>query len=322
MSDPNLLHGISPMDETGAKPRIDVDVLCVGLTCFDITMMVERHPEPDEKCFIEEMVTCGGGPAANAAVTVARLGGTAAFAGYLGNDVYGCLHMGELHEAGVNTRLVVRGSHPTPLSVILAKPDGLRTVVTHKSGTPLLSPCQVDFSTCRPKVILFDGHEPLVSTPLARSAAQRGILTVLDAGSVYRGTMELASVVHCLAASEKFARDCTGERDAQRAVDRLAERAPLAIVTLGERGLVWKGPLGGGRMPAPTVNAIDTTGAGDTFHGALALGLARGNELEDILQRACAAAALCCTKAGARIGIPFDREVTAFLEAGRARGDR
>lgn len=69
--------------------QVPADVMCVGQAVYDLTMMVDNHPGPDEKCFASRMYSCGGGPAANAAVTVARLGGTAAFGGYVGCDLYG-----------------------------------------------------------------------------------------------------------------------------------------------------------------------------------------------------------------------------------------
>ena len=116
-----------------------IDVLCVGHAAYDLTFAVPHHPAPDEKAFATSLTSCGGGPAANAAVTVAKLGGCSAFAGYLGQDIYGDLHLAELQEAGVDTTLVVRGTSPTPLSVIWAKPDGQRSLVNYRGETRPLS---------------------------------------------------------------------------------------------------------------------------------------------------------------------------------------
>ena len=291
----------------------EVDVLCVGHAAFDLVMSVDHHPGPDEKCHATSLLASGGGPAANAAVTVARLGGKSAFAGYLGDDFYGREHLSELMAEGVNTDLVVRGRHPTPVSLILAKPGGERTVVNHKAGTPLLGSKEIDFSRCRPKVILFDGHEPLLSPPLAKAAKDAGIRTVLDAGSVHRGTLDLMHCVDYLITSERFAHDFSGTNDVSQALSTLSGHAPFVVITRGAKGLVWSTRRGSGAMPAFPAKAVDTTGAGDTFHGAFALCTARGNDFDEALRYASAAAALNCTKLGARPGIPAGEQVDAYL---------
>ena len=85
--------------------------------------------------FADNLVGCGGGPAANAAIAVSRLGYKAAFAGYLGQDLYGEMHHQELMDHHVNTQLVVRDSSPTPLSTVLVKPDGKRALINYKGST-------------------------------------------------------------------------------------------------------------------------------------------------------------------------------------------
>lgn len=295
------------------KTEIAVDVLCVGHASFDVTLQVAHHPGSDEKCFAENRIECGGGPAANAAVTVARLGGQSAFAGYLGNDLYGQIHFRELRNEGVNTELLLRGENPTPLSVILVKPNGDRTVINHKKQTPPLTESSIDFSACRPKAILFDGHEPLISLPLLKYAKKAGIPTILDAGSVHRGTTELAPLVDCLIASAKFAIDFSGKTKPVTALQALNTLAPIVIITLGKDGLIWSNRKEEGILPAFPIEAIDTTGAGDAFHGAFALGIAFGKEFADNLKFSSAVAALTCTKAGARTALPRLAEVEYFL---------
>lgn len=291
-----------------------VDVLCVGQATYDLFFSVDRHPDPDEKSVASALVGCGGGPAANAAVTVARLGLSSAFAGYLGLDLFGNRHFQELQEEGVLTALVIRNHRPTPISVVLVKPDGSRALVNYRGETGYLEADRLDFSSINPKVILFDGHQPLLSKSLVELARKRKIPTILDAGSLHRGTVELAGMVDYLVSSEAFARDFTGASDAEKSVDRLHDLAPHAVITLGDRGLVWKTGEGRGRLPSFPIKAVDTTGAGDSFHGAFAARLAQRHNWPDILQYASAVAALCCTKMGARPGVPFKEEVDIFLQ--------
>lgn len=291
----------------------DCDVLCVGHASYDLVFSVPRHPAADEKIFADAFIGCGGGPAANAAVAAARLGFSAAFAGYLGADLYGETHLSELAREGVDTRWVVRGSNPTPLSAVLVKPDGARALVNHKGATAPLPEDAIDFSGVRPKVVLFDGHEPLLSVPLAARARAWGIPMVLDAGSLHQGTQDLAGRVDYLVASEKFAAQWLGRTDVEAALAGLAGLAPVAVITLGERGLVWRRGGESGAMPAFAVEAIDTTGAGDAFHGAFAAALAAGMAWLDLLRYASAAGSLCCERAGARPGLPNAEEMRGFL---------
>ena len=292
---------------------IEVDVLCVGIACHDLIFSVERHPAPDEKVFAGGFHDCGGGPAANAAVAAARLGAACMYAGYLGNDLFGRKHLEELTQDGVRTDLVVTGDAPTPLSAILVKPDGRRTVVNFKGATGQLAADAVDFDRCRPRVVLFDGHQLQISKSMLDRAMANRIPTVLDAGSVHEGTRYLAGLVDYLVASDKFARQFSGQPDAALAARHMQRPGSAVIVTLGDAGLVWRTDAGAGSLPAHAIDAVDTTGAGDAFHGAFAAGLAAGLGWADLLRYASAAAALCCRKYGARPGMPRAEEVKAFL---------
>lgn len=294
--------------------KTNVDVLCVGHASYDLVFAVDHHPDADEKTFAEAFISCGGGPAANAAVTVSRLGLKSAFAGYLGNDFFGQRHLEEFSQAAVNTDLIVRSDSPTPLSAILVKPDGRRTVVNYKGATPSLPADNIDLSRWHPQVILFDGHELEVSLALMKSIKGRGILTVLDAGSVHRGSLKLLEQVDYTVASQKFARECTGIEEPLQAALKLGQYSSAVVITLGEAGLVWKNEDGSGRLPAFSIDAVDTTGAGDAFHGAFAAGLAYGKPWKDLLTYASAVGALCCTKYGGRPAIPTAKRLSRFLK--------
>ncbi|CAI8734125.1 carbohydrate kinase family protein [Methylococcus capsulatus] len=290
-----------------------LDVLCIGHASFDLVFSVPHHPAADEKIVADALLACGGGPAANAAVTVARLGRKAGFAGYLGMDLYGERHLEELRAAGIDTRAVVRGSSPTPLSVVLVKPDGRRALVNHKGDTRPLPPQAFVPPATPARCILFDGHEPDLSEPALAWARTHDAATVLDAGSLHGGSEWLMFRVGHLVASEKFAAQWLGRNDPERALAALAEHSPCVVITLGEHGLIWRRGAESGRLPAFPVEAVDTTGAGDVFHGAYAAGLAAGMDWPEMLRYASAAGALCCTRLGARPGIPSGAEVERLL---------
>ncbi len=277
-------------------------------------LAVPHHPLPDEKCVAESLTSCGGGPAANAAVSVARLGGRAAFAGYLGNNFFGNQHFNELQSAEVITDLIVRGNHPTPLSIVLVKSNGDRTVINYRPSNQYLKKGEIDFSHVHPKVILFDGHEPDLSIPLAKQARIQKIPTILDAGSVHHGTKKLIDIVDYTICSEKFAADFTNNTNMEKALDTLHRHCQNVVITLGGKGLLWKREKDCGHFPAMKIKAVDTTGAGDTFHGAFSYCVAIGKSWEETLLFSSAAAALCCTKMGARKGIPDKYELEQLLK--------
>ena len=295
------------------------DLLCVGFACYDLTFSVDHHLGPDEKGRATGLIGCGGGLAANAAVTAARLGYHTAFAGYLGNDLYGDAHLAEFHESGVDTSLVLRGDPPTSLSAILVKPDGARTLVNYREELPQLAATAVDLTTTPVGALLFDGHQRELAIPLLAQSRQMGIPTVLDADSVNDGTTALMGLVEFLVTSERFAQQFTGCADSLEGAVALGSYAPTVVVTAGERGLAWHSRndsrfgAGQGWFPTFAVEAVDTTGAGDAFHGAFAAALSAGMGWTELLRYASAVGALCCTKYGARIGIPTGAEVAAFL---------
>ena len=306
------LHGQTGQRANG-QTNPPIDVLCVGHAAYDLTFSVSHQPGADQKISATALSECGGGPAANAAVTASRLGLRSAFAGYLGNDVFGDRHLMELEKKGVHTGLVVRGNASTPLSIILVKPDGERSLVNYRENTNPIPAETISLEAYRPKVILFDGHEPFMAGKLVKHARAKDIPTILDAGSVHPGTETLASQVDYLIASSTFARNYTGHHDPVAALAEMRDLAPCIVITLGADGLIWRRHRDSGSMPAVPVSAVDTTGAGDAFHGAFAAGLSRQLDWRDLLDLSNTVAALCCVKIGSRHGIPTRSEVADFL---------
>jgi sulfofructose kinase len=210
---------------------------------------------------------------------------------------------------------VISGDVATAVSAIIVKPDGCRTVVNFRKDTPDLNPDRIDLARLKPGVILFDGHQPDASVVLAEKARDLGIATVLDAGSVHKGTRSLVGRVDALVASRRFAVDFTGTTDEKRLAEALSHQAPVVVVTLGARGLVWHRGAAGGSLPAYAVDTVDSTGAGDGFHGAFAAGWSMGMDWPELLRFAAATGALCCTAMGARPGMPSRQAVDDLMAA-------
>lgn len=292
-----------------------IDVLCVGYACVDINFAASHHPSADEKLRATAMHTCGGGPAANAAVTIARLEGSARFVGYLGKDAFGQSHLDELHAEGVDTEGLKLGEAPTPVAAVTIKPDGARSIVDYRSPQAISPEDAISLHTHPAKVLLIDGHQPLLSLKLVEEARALGIPSVLDAGSINDGTQLLFNKVDYLIASEKFAKQMSHEDDPRMALAALDGAAPVIAATWGADGIYWQDDNGQHHMSAFDIDSVDTTGAGDAFHGAFALGLAQGFNLHNNFRRACATGALTCLAKGARSALPTKARVNALLGA-------
>lgn len=307
------------------KQRSDnIDLLTVGHASYDITMSAPHHPDADEKLQAEALMLSGGGPAANAAITAARMGGRSAFLGYLGRDPFGQQHKQEFLSENVDISMLIEGKAPTPISQILAKADGSRSVVNYKKDTPWLSATEINWKALTdrpPRAILLDGHEPLLSHALIRWAKQQHIPTILDAGSVHQGTEALALQVNHLVASQRFACQYSHQNAPRQALAALtAKRANSArchndsiVITRGAAGLLWQRNGEEGELPAFPVKAIDSTGAGDAFHGAFALAIARNMAWPELLRTAAAAGAITCTRLGARPALPNSTAIEQLL---------
>ncbi len=289
-----------------------MDVLCVGHAAWDISLFLDGFPAENSKCEIRTMIECGGGPAANAAYLLTLWGVQCALAAAIGADLYGERIVQEFLAAGTDLSLLQRGPDgSTPVSVILVnQANGSRTIVNRKrteSGDSLRLP-PVGWKEL-PGVLLFDGHE--LEASLQALALFPKAQSILDAGSLREGTARLAKEVDYLVSSERFACQLSGLPDLAtpenqaRALAVLSEyNGKQVVITRGENSILYG--ANGQVEPFPTfpVRAIDTTAAGDIFHGAMAYGIWQHWPLVETLRLASAAAALSVTVRGGRTSIP------------------
>ena len=295
--------------------------LCVGHAAYDLCMFVDGYPPENSKSETDLLIESGGGPAANAAWLLARWGVPTAVACVAGDDDYGRRAMAELREANVDCRLVdVRAGRTTPVSfIIVNRATGSRTIINRKAPATSLSLGREALAVLDPRLLLFDGHE--LDASLAAMDAFPSAMTMLDAGSLREGTRELSRRVDYLVCSERFAAQVTGESDVcgawQPCLRRLRElNRKVAVVTLGERGLAFDDGRRQGRLAALPVKAVDTTAAGDIFHGALAYALLQGMELGSALRLATVAAGLSVRNFGGRPSAPGLAEVREAMSDG------
>lgn len=293
---------------------------CLGHATCDLVGSVDEWPGPDEKTRLRApFERQGGGPAATAAVTLARLGAPVRLLGVVGDDDLGAWILAGLRAEGVEVGgMLVRPGRRSHLSVCLAdRRSGSRNVLWHPGDAPDLRPEEIPAGALDGAgVVLMDGRHPEAAAALAARARRRGLPVLLDAGSPLETTLALARRVDVCIASEPFARALAGDGRPGEQLRALLGLGPsLAGVTLGRRGAVF-GRAGERHylfQPALRVRVADTTGAGDAFHGAAAWGLLRGYGPARLLRVASVVAGLKCRRPGGRAGLPRRAEVLRRL---------
>jgi sulfofructose kinase len=272
-------------------------VLCVGLATRDSIWRVPSLPDPDGRVVATELLVCGGGPAATAAVTLARLGVDVGFVGAVGDDDAGMFVLNGLAVEGVDIALltVVPGGR-TPQSAILVGPDGSRSIVHH--------PGNVSFPQRELKADWI--HVDHVGFDMSRGQSLGRVS--LDGGNPIEG-LDLQGIALYAPTAVRLREDFG---TARAALDAGAE---LVVVTRGEEGSVATTREGEVIEAAgvPCKGFVSTLGAGDVFHGALLAYLVRGAALPDALLAANTAASLSCRALDGRSAIPTLDELERSL---------
>lgn len=293
-------------------------IICAGLAVMDQIYSVERLPEAPRKHFATGFREVGGGPAASAAVAIARLGGEARLWSRVGDDPVGDRIVRELEQEGVAVAAIKRvpGAR-SGCSAILVDARGERMIVNFRGDRMDPDPSWLPLSEIRGAgALLGDLRWPEGSARALAEARRLGIPALLDAdaASGREGTEALAAASHILFSSQGLA-EFTGLTETEGALRLAASRTGAWVgVSAGQAGVYWMEGEQLRHLPSFALDVVDTLGAGDVLHGAFALALARGERVDHALGFACAAAAIKCTRPGGRTGAPHANEVAAFLE--------
>ena len=294
-------------------------IVGIGAAVFDILMTADRFPPEDTKLQGRETKLQCGGPCATALVAARKLGEEAAYLGTLGTDLYGSFIARELEKYGVDIGRVRRLDGTSFHSfVLLNLSNTSRTCVWNRGNVPEPEERELDLSLLRQASFLhLDGNHLDFAILAAKKARELGVPVSLDAGGTYPGIERLLQLVDILIPSEEFARKITGKENTQEAAQVLTERyAPkLLFITQGSRGGFRWAEGKAERYPVYPVEAVDSNGAGDTFHGAFLAGLCKGMAVMEAAAFASATSALKCTRFGAQQGIPGYAEVLEFQKS-------
>lgn len=295
-------------------------ILCVGHSAYDITYLLPNFPVENRKYKAQDRIMVSGGPAGNASYLLGKYGEEVSYITTLGNDVYGREILHDLQEVGVDTKnIIIRDEFVTPCSIIITNgSNGSRTIINYREERKVDG---VEFKYKNsPEIILFDGHE----LELALKAVEKfpDAVKVLDAGTYKEGTRVLGALVDYLVCSEDFAKDYCQmekieEKDFHTVLMKLKElNKNTVIVTLGERGSIMEKNGEVVKFKAFKTKAIDTTGAGDIFHGAFVYGLSNNFSIEKNIEFASACASLSVEKLGGRNSIPEIEQVLERIKRG------
>ncbi|MBD3178517.1 MAG: hypothetical protein GF417_02400 [Candidatus Latescibacteria bacterium] len=299
----------------------DFDAVTFGYSAIDYLGIVPHFPGENLKLEMERFEIQGGGPAATAAVTLGRLGLKTAYSGIVADDDFGSAMLERLESENIDTASVI--IEPNARSqfafIMVDRETGKRTILWTRGTLPFISPEQVNEELILSSSgLLVDTLEPEAAAHAARIAKDNNIPVVIDAGTLREGVENILPFCDYIAASETFASQISGNGTVEDALKALSSYGPRAsVVTLGEAGCAC---MESGRIfkePGFRVESVDTTGAGDVFHGAFLFGVLQKWDIKRICIFSNAVAAMKCRKLGGRAGIPDIDQALEFLKENR-----
>jgi ribokinase len=292
-----------------------------GSVNLDLVGAVSRIPVPGETVPGGAFATAPGGKGANQALAARRSGAAVRLVAAVGEDGFAEEALALLRAEGVDLAFLRRVPGRTGVAMIFVDPSGENVIAVLPGANAALSPADAEaglVGLARGDVLVLQQEVPQAATAAALDMARRaGVVSILNTAPFLPDTAGLAPRAAILVANETEFAHLAGPGDLDAAMAGWVRRhGQTVIVTLGGAGARAASPEGGFAVPALRVEPVDTVGAGDTFVGYLAAGLAQGLALRPAMQRAAAAASLACLRAGAQPAIPYAGEVEAALRSG------
>jgi sulfofructose kinase len=301
----------------------EFDVVGIGLNATDTLIIVPHFPSYAGKGPFSQEILSPGGQVASAMVTCANLGLRTKYIGTIGDDERGRVQMESLMGSGINLDHVQQrtGCPNQSAYIIIDQSTGERTVFWQRPDCLRLDPAAITPEMITSSRLLhIDGHDTPAMEKAARIAHENGIKVTVDVDTIYKGFERVLPYVDYLIASSEFPIQWTHQNDPLKGLELIQEEYGIycAAMTLGAHGALARIDGKFHYSPAFVVNCVDTTGAGDVFHGGFCYGVLAGWDIQKILDFSNAMAALNCTAIGARGGI----STLAKAEALMTRTDR
>ena len=300
------------------ESKIPIDVLGLGSVTVDFVGTLKTWPGRGAKEMLDSLTICDGGLVGTALVAAARLGGKITFAGKLGRSEMARRALEALRRESVDTSFVVETEDAEPIVafILTNSNDGQRNIFWTRQNVVYPLPSEFPDRSWfrRIRVLLIDFESGPAGIEAAKIAKQYNIPVVIDVERNEPHVAEAMSVSSHIIVSEEFASGYTSSDDIAEMLAALRSNPEqVVIVTKGENGCVGSSKEGEFELPAFAVDVVDTTGCGDTFHGAFALAIAKGQPVISAARFASGAAALCATQLGGRAGIPTAQQLEQFL---------
>jgi len=288
-------------------------VICIGQAAYDITLPMDHFPIENKKVRSQDKIECAGGSACNCAYMLAKWGMDTYFAGVVGDDYYGNKIKEELDNIGVNTKYLElsKDSSTTSSYIINNLSSGSRTIITNRPKELVLSSLDV---VDKFDVILLDGYEKTFANKIIDENPEA--IKIIDAGSLKEATIELSKKVDYIVCSHDFAEDYTKHKVDYEDLTSLIVIYNLLkkdfdakiVITLEDKGCFVYDD-GYKLVPTLKMKAVDTTGAGDIFHGAFTYAIANNYDMMKTLKISNISGALSVTRIGGQYSMPSKDEV-------------
>lgn len=290
-------------------------VVCVGLAAMDMVFDVQTMPFSPTKHPARGRREIVGGIAANAALAIAKLGGAARLVGRVGTDGQGEALRKAIGAAGVDVEHLEACEGATSFSAVFVDAEGERMLVNHKDTAIFSRPPSPQSLYCM-SAAMCDRRWPEAAAAALDVARATGVPGILDFDAAPEDGRELIGRASHVVFGADALRTQTGESDLMTALDMISSAYPHVAfaVTAGELGAYWRQGCAAGRVPAFPVKAVDTLGAGDVFHGAVALALSEYATFEEALRFAAAVAAAKVSRPSGPNSFPSREDANRIME--------
>lgn len=301
-----------------------MNIVVVGSSNTDMIIKVPHIPAPGETVLGGRFSTAAGGKGANQAVAAARAGGQVTLIARVGRDMFGEKAMEGFGKDGINSTFIVKDADaPSGVAEIFVSDDGENSIAVAPGANANLSPedvCKAESAIASADVLVMQLEVPLQTVRAAAEIAHKHqVKTILNPAPAQPLPDDLLKSIDIITPNESETELLTGisikdNSTAQEAADILHSKGiETVIVTLGARGVYLSDQMGKGQISGFSVQAVDTTAAGDVFNGALAVALAEKQALKEAIRFASAAAALSVTKLGAQPSAPVRKDIQNLL---------